>query len=174
MRTFLILLVTACAMHSCNSTDDSEAKSTSSRTSIIAESDTLLVLMNSEYNLTLTLPKSIMTAESKFQFRESFGDAELYVHPGFHVYISKEDTELSEIKKELQSDGLFSRKFTDESEEELFYQSILPDGSEIGFGWVKSLTTPGLKMILRLDPQGSYSKQDVRTIQKHMKTLNIL
>tara|TARA_B100000809_G_scaffold266580_1_gene330025 strand:- start:2554 stop:2901 length:348 start_codon:yes stop_codon:yes gene_type:complete len=115
-----------------------------------------------------------MTAESKFQFRESFGDADLYVHPGFHVYISKEDTELSEIKKELQSDGLFSRKFTDESEEELFYQSILPDGSEIGFGWVKSLTTPGLKMILRLDPQGSYSKQDVRTIQKHMKTLNIL
>ena len=173
MRTCLMLLVTSLALHSCNFKDDSGAES-SSMGSFTAESDTLLVLRNSQYDLTLTLPKSIMTAESKFQFRESFGDAELYVHPGFHVYISKEDTELSEIKKELQSDGLFSRIFTDESDGELLYQSTLPDGTEIGFGWVKSLSEPGLKMILRLDSQGNYSKQDVRTIQKHMKTLSIL
>ena len=70
MRTFLMLLVTTCALYSCNSKDDSGAKS-SSMASVTVESDTLLVLRNSEYDLTLTLPKAIMTAESKFQFRES-------------------------------------------------------------------------------------------------------
>lgn len=174
MRLFLIFLVTSCAIYSCSSLDDSKDKYSFYNSTNNSESDTLMFLKNGGDVLSLTLPKSILTSETTLQVRENFGDVELYIHPGFHVYISKENTALSEIKSELQSDGFFSRKFIDESEDELFYQSTLPDGTEIGFNWVKIFKTSGYRVIVRSDPQGDYSKQDVRTMQKHMNTLNIL
>ncbi len=173
MKNYLLIFLAVAGLYSCEH-QQNDGASGSAQSVTIPDSDSLLLINSGDYNMSIQLPKAILSLDSRFEYRSSFGDVELYVNPFFHAYLSKESIDLVHLKEELQNEGIFTRTFTEESDDELLYESTLPDGTSVGYCWVKRIEIGETSLIIRLDPQVKYSKQDIRNIQKQMNSLSIL
>ncbi len=138
------------------------------------ESQTMLKADSGMYQMELILPKTLLSPEAKFKHRESFGDVELYLNESFHVFISEEETDLAHVKEELNSEVLFSRTYLDEQDNELLYESKLPDGTSVGYGWVQHRKAGERDFIIKVNPQVTYTKSQIRIIQETLNTLRII
>ncbi len=171
MRIFLISIALSIAIISCSESGDN-ARPQSSMLKV-AETDSLFFIDQSGYNLSLVIPKTSVAKDARFWYKENFGEVELYVHPKFHVHMSMDNTSLEDLKKELEDNEVFKYKFYDEQEEELLYQSVLPDGTELGFQWVKRIDHENRPMLIKTDLQKDFNKQNIREIQECLSTLEV-
>ncbi|MFK7755760.1 MAG: hypothetical protein AB8B53_02385 [Flavobacteriales bacterium] len=139
----------------------------------VSPTEELLTIQKGGYELSIIIPKALIKEDSRLSYRSNFGDLELYIDPKFHLYITEEELSLQALKEELQQDELFSRKFYNEGRDELLYQSILPDGSEMGYQWISQITFNDRSFIVKTDPQGDYSRQQIRKIQECSKSIQL-
>jgi len=169
----IISLVVGSVLFSCTS-NETENNTSAKVMPQVAETDSLLAVEEGGYNIAITIPKTVLKEDSRFNFRSTFGDLELYVDPKFHLFITDEDLSLASVKEELEQDELFSRKFYNESQDELLYQSVLPDGTEMGFQWMKKIKLEDQSYIIKTGAQADMSKQQIRKIQEFCKTIQLL
>lgn len=172
-NSYMISMVIGISLFSCTPMSTEEDKPIKT-TEEVAATDSLLTVEEGGYELSITVPKALLKDDSSLSYRSSFGDVELYVDPKFHLYITDEQLSLATVKEELEQDDLFSRKFYNEASDELLYQSILPDGTEMGFQWIKKISLNDQSFILKTDPQGDFSRQQIRNIQECCKSIQTL
>lgn len=170
MKVFIQLLLISFFIWSCESIDSNNSSDSSTEV-INSEVDSLFTVETGSYNLSLVLPKSMVTEKTRFIYRPNFGDVELFVNQKFHLFLSNEKISLPQVKKELNDDALFQFKFYDEAQDELLYQAVLPDGTEMGFNWVKIVEAENAVYNLKTNPQSNFSRQNIRIIQEYLKTL---
>jgi len=171
MKRLACILACSYLLFSCHEVEQPDLKPESKIS--VNESDSLISTSLGGKQFSLIVAKSLINEGSFFKSRTNFGDAELFINPKFHLYISEESTDMAALKKELSEDGLFDHKFYSETDNELLYQPVLPDGTEMPFQWVKTKNSNGKQISIKTDAQGSFSKQDIRTMQKCIETLNI-
>ena len=172
-NTYMISMLISLVLFSCTSITNKQDEPTK-LIHMVAETDSLFKVEEGGYALAITLPKALLKEDSKFGYRSNFGDVELFIDSKFHLFITNEQLSLTTLKEELEQNELFSRKFYNEAPNELLYQSLLPDGTEMGFQWIKQITLNEQSYFILTEPRRDYSKQHIRKIQDCCKSIKLL
>jgi hypothetical protein len=137
-----------------------------------AGNDSVLVLEGLSVPLLLRLnPEVINLNELNHQYNSMLGQIEVNCGEAIQLRISEEMLSLEELKNELLEDQLFTYKFEQESATELVYLTVLPDGSEISYQYMKLANLAGKSFLIRTEPMGEYTLQNVEIMKTIVATL---
>jgi len=162
-KSYIYIPMLLCiALSSCEFESSNSVKETSSP----EEKETnVLEVKEAGYDLQLSLTEQELTNDVVFEFDRTFGHVQFSIDENFDFILTQEETELSEIKKELETDALFSYKFHNHSDNELFYQSVLPDGTEMGYNLIRKTIVKGKNYIYKSNSHLEFSKEDIKRAQ---------
>ncbi len=129
------------------------------------EGETVLVVKEGGFDLRVSLSERELTEELRFEFNRDLGHVEFVISENFNFTIVQEDAELSEIKKDLEENAVFSYKFYNRTDNELFYQNVLPDGTELGYHLIRKTRIKNKNYIIKSNTQFEFSKDDIESAQ---------
>lgn len=116
--------------------------------------------------LLLHFPKAqIAETGIRNEYNAMFGQIEFGSGERFQILISEESISIAELKAELEEDLLFKYKFESENDSELLYLTILPDGTELSYQFMKKIDLQGKSFLIRSQPMGEYSLQNVELMK---------
>jgi len=140
----------------------------------VPSTDSTIVIQGLSKVLSLKIPKDLFVNSSlDNEFNENFGQIELRLGDSFEIYITEEQLSLLAFREELENDQLFSYQFEVESDSELVFQSILPDGNPHSYQFVKSKSLPGIELIVRTAPMGNFNQQQLKRMEDAVATLSL-
>lgn len=164
LMSFLVLL------GSCSSNTDS-ALNDGSKTS---DADSTFKLAGLSLPLILHFPKSqIAETGIRNEYNPMFGQIEFGSGERFQILISEERLSIAELKAELEEDLLFKYKFESENDSELLYLTILPDGTELSYQYMKLLNLQEKSFLIRSEPMGEYSLQNVELMKSVISGIEV-
>lgn len=164
-----IFLVLILFMQSCVESGNHENQSE------ISANDSTLVLRGLSKELSIQIPKELLANDNfDSEYNSNFGQLELRLGDSFEIYITEEKLSLMGMREELNNDQLFSYQFEVESDSELVFQSILPDGNPHSYQFVKSRNLNGLQLIVRTAPMGNFNKQQLKRMEDAVATLSLV
>jgi len=128
-------------------------------------SGSILSVNEAGYDLQVSLTSNETSPETRFTFDPSFGHIDFFINENFHFTLVQDNADLNSIKLELEQGGLFSYKFYDYSDNELIYQTVLPDGTELGYNLIRKTTVKGKDYVFKSNSQQEFSKEDIERAQ---------
>ncbi|MFZ6053449.1 hypothetical protein [Halocola ammonii] len=125
--------------------------------------------------LKMKLPEEMIGDQApEIQYNSSFGQVEVILGERMHFSLSQDDLTIRQMKSDLNSDQLFSYKFLECGEDQLFYQAVLPTGEAYYFHFAASLLLGGERYLLRTDPIGEYTKSDIELLMEAVNTIELI
>ena len=125
--------------------------------------------------LKMRLPEEMIKDQSpEITYNSSFGQVEVKLGERMHFSLSQDDLTVRQMKSDLNSDQLFSYKFLECGEDQLFYQAVLPTGEAYYFHFAASVLLGGERYLLRTDPIGEFTKRDIELLMEAVNSIEMV
>lgn len=115
--------------------------------------------------LKMKLPGELLEINTpEIVYNSSFGQSEIRIGDRLDISVSQDDLTMGQIKSDLNADQLFSYKFLDCGEDQLFYQAVLPTGEAYYFHFAASIMLEGERYLIRTNPISEFTKKDIELL----------
>lgn len=121
--------------------------------------------------LSFTSPYEITGSTPTTAFNGQLGWYEVQLNDDLMFVISEEERSIEEVKAELREDQLFTYKFYDEGIDALLYQSVLPDGSDYSYQYVRTMKVADKHFLIHSNKNGEFSLQHIQTLKAAINSI---
>ncbi len=160
----ILFFAQSCANETSKHTDNAIA---------LQPNDSLFQINEGGYSFNIILPKDLMIENTpSISVNSATGELNLQLGNQFWIVASLEKADMMSIKSELNSDMLFTSRIVEESDKSIFYQRILPDGTEYDYSFKCANEVGGKPYYFRTCEEGEFNMENVGRMKQAISSIH--
>lgn len=164
-KKFLFLLSATLFIMSCDKTVNTSKDSISTITKPESKS---ITVNEAGYEFSLNWPNELTKQglHPEIKYNETSGVLEITSGDKIQIEVTDEAISLTEIKKELDDNQMFTYKFYDETPDGYVFQAVLPDGTSYFYNFLEQKTIGGKTYLFKNRDNEEFTLRDIKTMKE--------
>lgn len=139
---------------------------------ILGNDDSLFVVTEPGFELSIVLPKTLIADEpAHLVYDQNLGHLEISIGENFNLHIIDDSINVEAEKQDLQNDQFMTYTFRNVGDQQYEYESALPDGSVHAHHYMGLHLFGGSPFFIRTSPDGEYTAMQLGRMKKAIESL---